>query len=174
MAKGGRREGSGRPRGSNQYGESTHPLRIPLSRLEEVKAFLTTGIANFSLPLFSSTVRAGSPTVADDYIEDYIDLNTYFSPKKESTFLVIASGDSMVNANIYDGDMLVVNKAIEPINGKIVIAAVSGELTVKRLAILPNKIQLVAENPNYLPIEIQDANEFVILGVVTHVIHAAA
>lgn len=172
MARGGKREGSGRPKGSNIYGESTHPLRIPQSRLEDVKAFLASGITNYAMPLFSSTVRAGSPTSADDYIEDYIDLNTHFSKQLGSTFLVTASGDSMVNANIQDGDMLIVNKDIKPTHGKIIIAAVDSELTVKRLEIMSEKIQLVAENPNYLPIEINDETSLVILGVVTHVIHS--
>ena len=173
MAQGGKREGSGRPKGSNIYGESTHPLRIPKSRLEDVKSFLARGISNYALPLYSSTVRAGMPTAADDSIEDYIDLNTHFSKQVGTTFLVKASGDSMVNAHIQDGDMLVVNKSIEPMHGKIVIAAVAGELTVKRLVIMPEKIQLVAENSNYSPIEIEDENSLEILGVVTHIIHTA-
>ncbi|WP_019217782.1 LexA family protein [Legionella tunisiensis] len=173
MPRGGKREGSGRPKGSNIYGESTHPLRIPASRLEDVKAFLASGVTNYAMPLFASTVRAGTPTSADDYIEDYIDLNTHFSKQPGSTFLVTASGDSMINANIQDGDMLVVNKDIKPTHGKIVIASVAGELTVKRLAILPERIHLVAENPNYLPIVVNDETSLVILGVVTHIIHSA-
>lgn len=170
MVRGGKRIGSGRPKGSNVYGESTSPLRVPVSRIEEVKALLASE-PNYSIPLFSSTVRAGSPTAADDCIEEYINLNSHIIHNPKSTFLVIASGDSMINAGINHGDMLVVDKSINAASNNIIIAAVEGDLTVKRLIVNESKIQLKAENDAYMPINILDGDSFVILGVVTHVIH---
>ncbi|MDI1352505.1 MAG: translesion error-prone DNA polymerase V autoproteolytic subunit [bacterium] len=170
MASGGKRVGSGRPKGSNIYGESTSPLRVPLSRVEDVKAFLASE-ANQSIPLFSSSVRAGAPTAADDSIDRYINLNNHLIHNPKSTFLVIASGDSMINAGINHGDMLVVDKSITATSNHIIIASVEGDLTVKRLIVAADGIQLKAENDAYAPILIHQNDQLVILGVVTHVIH---
>lgn len=174
MSHGGKRTGSGRPKGSNLYGEPTRPIRVPISKMDEIKAFLSSKSQSFNVPLFSSSVRAGLPTSADDYIERYIDLNEHIISDAAASFLVRASGDSMINAGINDGDLLVVDKSIPPVHGKIVIASLSGELTVKRLAINKSITQLVAENSNYAPIVIQDDHSFIIHGVVTFVIHATA
>lgn len=171
MSHGGKRAGAGRPKGISRYGEATHSVRIPLSRIEEVKAYLSKEHRFHGLPLFSSSVRAGVPTQADDLIEDVVDLNSLLSAKVDSTFLVKASGDSMVNTPIFEGDILVVERNDSPVSGKIVIASVAGELTVKRIQIESNCIRLIAENPAYPPILIEDANDFKILGIVTHIIH---
>ena len=173
MTHGGKRSGAGRPKGSNVYGETTYPIRVPLSRIDEVKAYLSSDQYNFSLPLFSNTVRAGIPEASNDHVDQYINLNTHIVKHPESTFCVIASGDSMINAGIQNGDMLVVDKSLKAIHGKIIIASVANEITVKRLIVTNEKIQLKAENDSYPPIDIMDENSLVILGVVTHVIHQA-
>jgi DNA polymerase V len=170
MGSGGKRIGSGRPKGSNIYGETTAPLRVPQSRIEDVKSFLASE-TNYSIPLFSCTVRAGTPTAADDNIDKYINLNSHLIHNPKSTFLVIASGDSMINANINDGDMLVVDKSISAASNNIVVASVEGDLTVKRLLIQEKGVQLKAENEAYAPINIKESDNLIILGVVTHVIH---
>lgn len=170
MTSGGKRLGAGRPRGSNIYGEPTIPLRVPQSRVEEIKEYLITE-THCSLPLFSCTVRAGTPTVADDSIDQYINLHSHLINNPKATFLVKASGDSMIKASINDGDMLVVDKSIAAANNHIVVAAIEGNLTVKRLAIHGATIQLNAENEAYPPIMIRESDNFLILGVVTHVIH---
>ena len=171
MTHGGKRIGAGRIKGSTKYGECTRPVRIPQSRVEEVKAYLTLGPNSGLLPLFSCTVRAGLPTAADDYIEDYVDLNRLLSKDSGTTFLVRASGDSMINTPIFEGDMLVVERNNSPDSGKIVIAALGDELTVKRLHIEQKQVVLLADNPTYQPIVIKEEHHFKILGVVTHVIH---
>ncbi len=171
MTHGGKRIGAGRIKGSTKYGECTRPIRIPQSRVDEVKAYLTLGPQSRLLPLFSCTVRAGLPTTADDNIEDYVDLNCFLSKDSGTTFLVRASGDSMINTPIFDGDMLVVEREDSPSSGKIVIAALGDELTVKRLHVEEKKVILLAENPSYQPIVINEEHHFKILGVVTHVIH---
>jgi len=162
--RGGYRAGAGRPKS-----ESTTVLRVPTSKKREIQRFIA-GESVFKVPLYSSHVRAGFPSPADDYIEDMLDLNQYLVKNPVSTFVVKVSGDSMINAGISPGCLLVVDRSIEPINNKIVVAALNGELTVKRLAIKPDSIQLIAENPNYPPITITEELELIVWGVVTSMV----
>lgn len=173
MSHGGARKGAGRPRGQGKYGEVTRAVRIPLSRIPEVLAYVKNETESFKLPLYGSTVRAGFPSPADDYIESMLDLNQYLIKHPAATFFVKAAGDSMLNAGIHPGDILVVDRSLEAVHGKIVIAALNGELTVKRLRYQDGRLQLVAENPNYKAIDVTEEYEMVIWGVVTHVIHTA-
>jgi DNA polymerase V len=168
MSHGGKRPGAGRPKGSVK--EQTRPVRIPVSRIKAVKQ-LISGELNLKLPLYLSRVRAGFPSPADDFIEDRLDLNDYLIKHPSATFLVRAEGDSMLNAGIHDGDVLIVDKSLEPAHGKIVIAAIDGELTVKRLYRKEGVVKLQAENPSYPDIDITEAQETVIWGIVTNVIH---
>lgn len=171
MTHGGKRVGAGRPKGRNTYGEATKPIRIPLSRITDVKYFLEQGNHPLELPLYASTVRAGFPSPADDYIECKLDLNTHLIKHPAATFFVRAAGDSMKNVGIQSGDMLIVDRSLEATHGKIVIAAINGELTVKRLSSQHGRIQLLAENPAYKALDITAEQDLVIWGVVTHVIH---
>jgi len=124
------------------------------------------------LPLFISKVPAGFPSPAEDYIEKYLDLNELLIKHPSATFFVKVSGNSMINAGIHDGDILVVDRALEPKNNDIVIAVIDGELTVKRLIIKNKKIYLYPENSNYKPIEVRsEERELIIWGVATYVIH---
>ncbi|WP_044012917.1 LexA family protein [Legionella massiliensis] len=172
MAKGGYRPGARRPKGG-RYGESTKQLAIPGSRFEGVFAFLESRTPH-QLPLYASTVRAGFPSPADDYIDMHIDLNEYLISHQASTFIVRASGDSMIGAGIHSGDLLIVDRGLEPAQGKIVIAAINGELTVKRLRIHDGRVQLLPDNDRYPPLDISEDLELVIWGVVTFVIHQAS
>ncbi len=122
------------------------------------------------LPLFTSSVPAGFPSPADDYVDQKLDLNDLVRHPSE-TFIVKVEGDSMINAGIHSGDLLLVDRAQEATNSKVVVAYLNGELTVKRLRILDNKIFLMPENPLYTPIEITPSMSFEIRGVVTFVIH---
>ena len=124
------------------------------------------------LPLFSGKVAAGFPSPADDYIEKSLDLNELLVQKPAATFFVRAQGESMLGAGIHPNDILVVDRSIEPLPGKIVICALNGELTVKRLERHNGQWQLKAENPAYADIVIHEELEMVIWGVVTNVIHA--
>lgn len=159
--RGGKRIGAGRPKG-----EPTKSIRLPIAdiaKLEQLRAV--------QLPVYSSKVQAGFPSPADDYIEAYLDLNTKFIKRPAATFMLQATGESMQDAGISPGDWLLVDRSIEPIDGKIVIAAVNGELTVKRLSKKPNSIQLIPANPKFNPIDISEETEMVIWGVVTLVLH---
>ncbi len=173
LKHGGKRTGAGRPKGRNLYGESTKAIRVPLSRLDEIKGLLQQKAASYQLPLYGSKVQAGFPSPADDYIEAHLDLNSHLVKHPAATFFVIASGDSMTGAGIQSGDMLIVDKSLEAAHGKIVIAAIDGELTVKRLARLHGRVQLLPENSSFQPIDITEEQDLVIWGVVTHVIHQA-
>lgn len=127
---------------------------------------------SYSFDLFMVPVAAGFPSPAEDYIEDKLDLNQYLIRHPAATFFVRASGDSMIGAGIHSNDLLVVDRAIEPIEGSVVIAVVDGELTVKRLQRKGERLLLLAENVNYHPLEINEHTEFQIWGVVTNVIHS--
>lgn len=174
---GGRRPGAGRPRV-----ESTQRIRVPESLMSVVQTMIDArkhqAVALFpspaavplKLPRFGHRVRAGFPSPADDYVEAWLDLNEHLIEHREATFFVQASGDSMTGAGIQEGNLLVVDRALEPRHGDIVIAVVDGELTVKRLEKRRGKIRLIAENPAYAPIEFKDGQELVIWGVVTSVI----
>lgn len=123
------------------------------------------------LPLFVTSISAGFPSPADDYIDKSLDLNEYLVRHPAATFFVRVSGDSMINAGIHAGDILIVDRAEEAVNSKIIIAVVNGELTVKRLRIEKEAVYLIPENDAYSPIQITSGMEFEVWGVVTHVIH---
>ena len=123
------------------------------------------------LPLFQTAVSAGFPSPADDYIDKNLDINELLVKHPASTFFVRVSGDSMTKAGIQSGDLLIVDRSLEPTDKKIVIAVINGELTVKRIRKTKNKLFLVPENENYPPIEVSEFADFEIWGVVTAVIH---
>lgn len=129
--------------------------------------------ANHSVfPLYATRVAAGFPSPADDHIETKLDLNEHLVKHPAATFFVRVEGESMLGAGIYPNDILVVDRSLKPTNGKVIIAVVNGELTVKRLKIGKGTLSLLAENVNYPSIQITEEMSFSIWGVVTNVIHA--
>ncbi len=125
------------------------------------------------LPLFSSKVAAGFPSPADDAVERALDLNELLIKRPAATFFVRVEGESMIGAGIYPNDILVVDRSLEPMPGRIVICALNGELAVKRLKSIENqRVILASENPDYPDIEVEEEVDFVIWGVVTNVVHA--
>jgi len=193
--RGGARAGAGRKKGSSVYGETTRAIRVPESMIPELKAMLglrkqksaklhknildyssvtlpAQQLSKLNIPLFNGKVSAGFPSPADDYIEKTLDLNDLLVQKPAATFFVRAEGESMLGAGIHPNDILVVDRSLEPTIGKIVICALNGELTVKRLKSIGKEIVLGAENPAYADIIVQEYIELVIWGVVTNVIHS--
>jgi DNA polymerase V len=211
QSHGGSRAGAGRKKGSGAYGEVTKVVRIPESKVAEVKQWLATQSATHldesieeasaaedvraqlqtlaknsaqvflapkplsayqesGVPLYSHKVVAGFPSPADDYIEAHLNLNDKLIKNKEATFLLKVQGDSMKKIGIFDGDILVVDKSIKPTDGKIVIAALDGQLTVKRLSLKSTGTWLVPENDQYPPIPVKEGSDIVIWGVVTSTI----
>jgi DNA polymerase V len=124
------------------------------------------------LPLFTGKVAAGFPSPADDYVEKTLDLNELLVQKPAATFFARAQGESMLGAGIHPNDILVVDRSIEPVPGKIVICALNGELVVKRLKRGADQWILASENPYYPDILLHEELEMVVWGVVTNVIHA--
>ena len=169
MPRGGARIGAGRPKGQGKYNEPTNPIRIPASMIQEILEYGQTN--GYELPLFTSAVQAGFPSPADDYIEGKLDLNKHLIKHPTATFFVRAAGESMIKVGIHHGDILIVDRSLEAKHGKIIIAAVDGELTVKRLYKSSKGTYLMPENDQYKPIKITDINDVVIWGVVTNVLH---
>ena len=169
MPSGGKRSGAGRPKGQGRFGEVTKPVRIPVSMIDSVMTFIQSH--DLSLPIYSNKVNAGFPSPADDHMEGKLDLNTHLIKHPSATFFVKATGDSMIGAGIHEGDILVVDRSLEARNGRVVIAAVDGSLTVKRLKKSGKDTFLSPENNNYKPIKLTENNDVVIWGVVTNVIH---
>lgn len=124
------------------------------------------------VPMLTSKVAAGFPSPADDYIEADLNLHEFVVKHPASTFFVRAQGESMVEVGILSGDILVVDRALTPHNGDIVIAALEGELTVKELRLAKNKAWLIPRNPDYQPIEITGNEDCIIWGVVAHSVHS--
>ena len=122
-------------------------------------------------PVFMIPVSAGFPSPAEDYIEDQLDLNKYLIKHPSATFFVKVKGDSMIDASIHSGDILIVDRSIDPGNKKVVIAVIDGELTLKRIRMIKGKLFLVPENNKYKPVEITEEMDFNVWGVVTNVIH---
>ena len=119
------------------------------------------------LPVDTIKVSAGFPSPAADYEEQRLDINDFLVANPVSTFFFPVEGDSMQGAEIFSGDILVVDRSIKPRHGHIVIAFVNGERLVKRLHHQSGQIALVAENPAYPPIELREGMELLIWGVVT-------
>lgn len=133
------------------------------------RATLTT--AKTAQPLFGCRVRAGFPSPADDHLDTDIDLHAHVVKRPAATFFVRAEGDSMQGDGIHDGDLLVVDRSLDPLPGRVLIVALNGELTVKRLEHIGQRPYLTASNPRYRPIPLL-GQEAEVWGVVTHVVHA--
>ena len=136
-------------------------------------------ILNFFVPktdngigqwLAEEGISAGFPSPADDFKEIRISLDKELVKNKEATFYARVSGDSMIGAGLEDGDLLVIDRSLNPENGKIAICLVDGEFTVKRIKKEKNKLYLMPENKKYEPIELKEENELIIWGVVEYVI----
>ncbi|MCE5295175.1 MAG: translesion error-prone DNA polymerase V autoproteolytic subunit [Chlamydiales bacterium] len=128
---------------------------------------------NVQIPLVGSSVQAGFASVADEHIETYLDLNELMVKHPAATFFVRVAGDSMKDAGIFTDDILVVDRSLTPVSGKIVVACLDGEFLVKRFITDGKNIRLVSANPRYLDINIRpEQSDFRVWGVVSYVIHA--
>lgn len=185
---GGTRQGAGR---KAAYGEPTKTVRVPQSLVPVVVGYLDdlkrapqpAGVDKRALrpiavprsatmvPSLGRRVRAGMPTSGDDYQADAVDLGKHLVRDPSSTFVMKVHGWSMRDAGIADGDELVVDRDVAAEDGRIVIADISGELTVKRLKRTDSGWLLQASNPDFADIPISDKSELNIWGVVTRVLH---
>lgn len=124
-----------------------------------------------NFPLVQNVITAGFPSQAENDIEMQLDLNEHLIKHPASTFFVKVHGDSMRGVGIFSGDILIVDKSLDATNGKIVVAILNGEFTVKKLSIQKDSIQLVPANNAYPIINITAEMDFQVWGVVTYVIH---
>lgn len=185
---GGTRQGAGR---KAAYGEPTKTVRMPQSLVSVVVRYLddlkrsppaageartlkpiATHRMATTVPTLGRRVRAGKPTSGDDYQEDAVDLGRHLVRDPSSTFVMKVAGWSMRDAGIADGDELVIDTGLAVDDGRIVVADIDGELTVKRLKRTDTGWLLQASNPDFADILIGNKNELLIWGVVTRVLHA--
>ena len=120
--------------------------------------------------LIEQGVSAGFPSPADDFKEIRISLDKELVKNRDATFYARVSGESMVGAGLDDGDLLIIDRSLDPKNGKIAVCLVDGEFTVKRIKKEKDKFYLMPENDKYKPIELREDNELTIWGVVQYVI----
>ncbi len=148
-------------------------------KLKNIKK--TTNLSFFSasknlfkkVPFFEASVAAGFPSPAEGYLDSDLDLNDYLVKNPPSTFCVKAIGESMKDAGIQSGDIMVVDRSLEPKNRSIVLAIINGDFTVKRVNVSENHLYLMPENDSFNPIKITEDMDFEIWGVVTFIIHKA-
>jgi DNA polymerase V len=135
----------------------------------------------FSLPVLNRSHKSRLPSLLAPVqriplfghtVEDRLDLNQLLVQNKSATFFLRVKGDSMVNAGIHDGDIIVVDRSVEPVDRAVVVAVIDGELTIKRLIKRNGVIELHAENPRYAPIRFKEGQELTIWGVVTSSVHS--
>lgn len=143
----------------------------PIKETEKFQFFSSDVDEESEIPFFASSVSAGFPSPADDYTELSLDLNKHLIKHPSATFYARVKGDSMINAGINDGDLLVVDRALEIYDNCIAVCIIDGEFTVKRLKKQKEKILLIPENKEYKPIEVSEFNDFEVWGIVAYVIH---
>ncbi len=130
---------------------------------------LKPGDSSVNLPFYESSVPAGFPSPANEYLGDTLDLNDYLVRNRTATFFARVEGDSMIGAGIFAGDVLVVDRSLTAKHGDVVIAALDNEFTVKRLDTREG-VRLMPENPDFEPISLKGEVELVIWGVVTAIV----
>ena len=129
-----------------------------------------TGSKRFSQHDVPMANASGFGAAADDYMERGIDLNEQLIRNKPATFFMKVSGSSMTNAGIFDGDIVIVDKSVKPLNGKIVIAVIDGEMLIRRYEKTMNRLRLIPETPKLSAIEVSEFMDFKIWGVVMYII----
>ncbi|HDP55228.1 MAG TPA: translesion error-prone DNA polymerase V autoproteolytic subunit [Bacteroidetes bacterium] len=123
------------------------------------------------LPLVETFINAGFPSPADDYLEAKLDLNQLLIQNPSSTFFARVRGNSMVDAGIHDGDILIIDKSLEPKQTSVLVCFIDGEFTVKKVQKKNGDFYLMPQNKEFSPIKVDKGSDFRLWGVVTHCIH---
>ncbi len=139
-------------------------------RMDFYAADLTTEL---ELPLASTSISAGFPSPAEDHLELKLDLNRALIRHPNATFSGRVKGSSMIDAGIVEGDILVIDKSLDPKEGDIAVCFLDGEFTVKRISSREDGLYLMPANDEFQPIRITEESEFQIWGIVTYIIHKA-
>lgn len=136
----------------------------------KITFFLPDFENNFELSFISSGIKAGFPSPAADFDESKISLDNVLVKNREATFYAKAAGTSMTGAGIDDGDIMVIDRSLDPKNNTIAVCLIDGEFTVKRIKVEKDCLYLIPENEKFKPIKVTESNEFLIWGIVTYVI----
>jgi DNA polymerase V len=139
--------------------------------LKVVRIWRHDGSTKMSIPLYTAGVSAGFPSPADDFVDRSLDLNEFLIRHPSATYFVRVEGTSMIGSGIHPGDILIVDRALEPSDSSIVVAVLNGEFLVKRFRRGAGGCSLQPENPAYAPIELKEGMQLEVWGVVTYVIH---
>ncbi len=126
--------------------------------------------SHLPLPYADDGIRAGFPSPAQAYLPETIDLNQELVSHPAATFYGKVVGDSMCEEGIEDGDILVIDRSLEPVSGDLAVCCLDGEFTLKRISIDKGRVLLVPSNPKYKPIEVTEDNELIVWGIVTYTI----
>ena len=138
--------------------------------MKNIDLFAPITTTVLELPLAGNGISAGFPSAADDFLDSGIDLNKELIKNPYSTFYGKVRGDSMKDLGIHNGDLLIIDKSLDPQNGKIAVCYIDGEFTVKKIKIETDCCWLVPANEDYNPIRVTEENDFIIWGIVTNVI----
>lgn len=161
---------AGRPKNSGKYGEPTKAVRFPVSLIERMPKIIERN--GLVVPLYSDLVQAGYPSPAENNAPfESFDLCEHLVPNPASTFFIRTTGESMRDAGIFPGDVLIVDRSLEASNGDVVVACVNGEFTVKRFFRGENCVELRPENDAFKPIVVSGDTDFLVWGVVKTVLH---
>ena len=144
---------------------------IKLNSGKNLEVYAATTETELELPLLAFSISAGFPSPALDFEEGSIDLNKYLIDKPLATYYGRVQGESMKDAGINDGDLLIIDKSIEPADGKIAVCYIDNEFTLKRLKVTKQGVWLMPENKKYPPIKVEEHNSLTIWGVVTYIIN---
>lgn len=136
----------------------------------ELQFFLPDTSSHVSLPVADGGIQAGFPSPAQDYISEYIDLNRELVKHPAATFYGRVSGDSMIEEGIESGDLIVIDRSLEPVDGDLAVCCLDGEFTLKRIRLVPGAVWLVPSNESFDPILVTPDTRFEIWGVVVHTI----
>ncbi len=140
----------------------------PIISTKTIRIYPSSLTPSFLEIPFIGPVNAGFPSPAADFLDVQIDLNKYLIKKQSSTFFARTEGNSMIGAGITNKDLLIIDRSVEPQDGKIALCVVNGEFTLKRLKVNKDGVWLLPENPSYPPLKITEENDFEIWGMVTY------
>ena len=138
-----------------------------ISNKGALKIFAVSDETSFELPLIEGGISAGFPSPAADFLDTTIDLNKYLIKSPATTFIAFTDGVSMIDSGIGHKDLLIIDKSLEPTDGKIAVCILDGEFVLKRLKVNKDGIWLMPANKNYQPTKITEYNDFEIWGIVT-------
>jgi DNA polymerase V len=143
-------------------------LKLHTGAVIDIYSALTE--TELEIPMVPGGISAGFPSPALDFIDLSIDLNKHLIKHPSATFYGRVKGESMKDAGIFDNDLLIIDKSLEPVNGKIAVCYIDGEFTLKRIKLENKEVWLMPANTEYKPIKIEEYNNLIIWGIVTHVI----